>query len=354
MRKLKGMNTSGVNKRGGFKTGGRTETMAWVKTGNAMVTQKQNQIAKEWYFSLSKSVHRETDLRVFSVVGVSSGALRSPISASESILLGVEVRWRERRARKRKRLMPETKVAVRKYTNADFGEAVSSSEGTRSTEAISRGEVSSWRVSGFGYGGHTSYGGKHSGNSLTSIHTPKSVSRPSAVSSSGKRNARHDSLHARTAKCIHKRKHPILAQSSAPATHKHTSQHYNNIALRSHNEENCRKGEDAGQGDVHDQGHGYTCWIIRVVLSEREVPGGGKIRDRRGGQDQRLEVVKQKVIICKTALKVGGTGHEHVPAPEPVHGELYSYILLLHHRGAKRKEGLHSTSEQQKYGIFKL
>lgn len=138
MRKLKGMNTSGVNKRGGFETGGRTETMAWVKTGNAMVTQKQNQIAKEWYFSLNKSVHRETDLRVFSAVGAPSGALRSSISASELILLGVEVRWRERRVRKRKRLMPETKVAVRKYTNADFGEAVGSSEGTRSTEAISR------------------------------------------------------------------------------------------------------------------------------------------------------------------------------------------------------------------------
>lgn len=76
---------------------------------------------------------------MFRLVGVSSGALRSPISASESILLVGEMRWRERRARKRKRQTPETKVAVRKYRNADFGEAVESFEGIRRTETISGG-----------------------------------------------------------------------------------------------------------------------------------------------------------------------------------------------------------------------
>lgn len=56
--------------------------MACVKTGNAMVTQKQNQIEKEWYFSLDRRVQRDTDVRL-GAVGVSSGALRPSISASE-------------------------------------------------------------------------------------------------------------------------------------------------------------------------------------------------------------------------------------------------------------------------------
>lgn len=114
--------------------------MACVKTGKAMVTKKQNQIEKLWYFSLDRSVQRETDLRALGAAGVSGDVSRPWISASVLILFAGGVRWRERRARKSKRQAPETKVAARKYINADFGEAVRSFEaGTRRTEAISRG-----------------------------------------------------------------------------------------------------------------------------------------------------------------------------------------------------------------------
>lgn len=84
------MKTSGVKKRGEFETRGRTEVMACVKTGKAMVTRKQNQIEKEWYFSLDKRLQRETDFRVFGAAAVSGDASRSWVSASVSIL--VEVR----------------------------------------------------------------------------------------------------------------------------------------------------------------------------------------------------------------------------------------------------------------------
>lgn len=92
MRKPKGMKTSGVKKRGGFETGERTEVMACVKTGNTMVTKKQNQIEKEWYFNLDKSLQREMDLREFGAAVVSGDASRSWVSASVSILVTVKVR----------------------------------------------------------------------------------------------------------------------------------------------------------------------------------------------------------------------------------------------------------------------